>query len=247
MKEQNSLKEVCIITGASRGLGRALSLNLARQNCLAFLIARREMTSLVKEIEAKGGKAKAFRFNLAESNDLEQLMNDIFKQIDFENIKSITLINNAATLSPIAFSGNYQSQAAIDNLKVNCIAPIILSSVFIQQTKDFKGEKIIINISSVASKASFEGWSLYCSGKAALEMFSQTSGREQERLESGVKIYTIDPGALDTDMQYEVIKKDEKDFPAVAGFRQLCASGSLKNPNIAAQDIISFVEAKWKT
>jgi len=71
------------------------------------------------------------------------------------------LINNAGILSPITLAGNYNVKNAADNIKVNCLAPIVLSSIFIEKTKDFSGKKMIVNISSGAAKIPIKGWSLY--------------------------------------------------------------------------------------
>jgi len=241
-------KKVFIITGASRGIGRALSIEFADNDSLLFLIARSKINleKVIKEI-GQNACAKSISFDLREVRQLEKLMKDIFGQLDFKKIASISLINNAGIISPITPAGGFKLEDAVDNLKVNCIAPIILSDIFIRKTKDFKGKKIILNISSDAAKTPKEGLSLYCSSKSAVEMFSQCVSREQGRYKYGVKIYTFSPGVVDTDMFSELTKKTKEDLPNVDGYLWLSNSGSLEHPEKVAKEINRFIREKLDT
>ncbi|UCG34745.1 MAG: SDR family NAD(P)-dependent oxidoreductase [Candidatus Omnitrophota bacterium] len=241
-------KKVFIITGASRGIGRALSAELARSDSTLFLIARNKIM-LEKVIEEIGQNtcAKSILFDLRKTKQLEKIVEDIFMQVDFKEIESITLINNAGIISPITLAGGFKLEDAVDNLKVNCIVPIILSDIFIRKTKDFKGKKIILNISSDAAKTPKEGLSLYCSSKSAVEMFSQCVSREQSRYKYGVTIYTFSPGAVDTHMFSELTKKAKEDLPNVDSYVLLSNSGSLKHPRKVAKEINRFIREKLDT
>jgi len=242
---KNTSKKIFIITGATRGLGKELAFKLVSdKDASLFLIGRDKTKAIIQEIKDKGALVSGFVVDLVNAESLEKVMNEIFSLISFKNSGSIVLINNAATLFPINLAGNYSSISAINNMKVNCLAPIVLSAIFIEKTKEWSGNKLIINISSGAASIPIEGWSLYCSSKAAIEMFTQVVSKEQKRFESGVGIYSFDPGALDTDMQFEVRKKTKDEFPAVDNFIELCNSGALREPKEVASEIIDFVVKK---
>jgi benzil reductase ((S)-benzoin forming) len=236
-----NLKHIFIMTGASRGLGRALAEKLAGPDSVLFLISRGDMKPALKEFKNRGCQAHAFRFDLAKANQLEALVTKIFKTIDMKSARSITLINNAGMITPVGLAGNVDMGEAIKNLEVNAVAPIVLSHGFIRMIRRFKGRKLIVNISTGAARRPIEGWSLYCSAKAALEMFTQCAAKEQEL--AGVRVVSVDPGALDTDMQREIRRQSKKDFPLVGKFIEWHQTGILKSPQTAAEEIINTIKS----
>ena len=67
--------------------------------------------------------------------------------------------------------------------------------------ESYAGKKKILNISSGAAVNPYESWSLYCTSKAGVDMMTKVLSKEQKRLKKGVKIVSIYPGIVDTDMQ----------------------------------------------
>ncbi|MBU2541478.1 MAG: SDR family NAD(P)-dependent oxidoreductase [Candidatus Omnitrophica bacterium] len=238
--------KIFIITGVSKGLGNALARELSGKDSFLFLIARRDVKSLIKKIKGSGGDARGLICDLARLKQLERLMDRVFLKIKFKKISSITLINNAGIINPIAFAGSFLTKSAIMNLNVNCIAPLILSHLFIKKMRKFKAKKIIVNISSGAARKPFEGWSLYCSAKSAVEMFTKVVTNEQARYKNGVRIFSVDPGAIDTNMQFQIRNKSRKDFPCVKKFIDLKKTKALKTPEAVAGEIHAFINDKLK-
>lgn len=245
MKQKDkALKKVFIITGASGGLGRALVERLASERAVLFLITRRKAADIISAAADKGGYAKNIICDLTEARRLEGLMRGIFRNIDLKKTEAVILINNAGSIYPVSFAGNAPGKDVIDNLNVNCVAPVILSNAFIERTGSFKGPKLIVNISSGAANEPIEGWSCYCAGKAGLEMFSRSAAKEQSRYKSGVRICAIDPGAVDTKMQSRIRRSSKKDFPDVGKFIRFHKSGLLIRPETAAKKVADLICGK---
>ena len=225
-----------IITGASYGLGYSIAKILAKDNNHLHLVSR-TMNKKIEDELSKDAKITYYKFDLKETRKIANLMNQIFNNISFKS-DSIILINNAATLEPIKFSGNMNPNDIIDHININITSPTIMTSEFIKYLKSYKKSKKIINISSGAGKSPYAGWSLYCSSKASLDLFTQTVALEQDSLENGVKIVSFAPGIVETQMQTLIRAQDEKDLPLVDRFKELHNQNALLSPDYVA----SFIE-----
>jgi len=86
------------------------------------------------------------------------------------------------------------------------------------------------------------GWSLYCSAKACLDSFIRTLALEQGQEPHPFLALSIDPGVIDTEMQAGIRAEDRNDFPDLARFRELAASGALRPPAEVAERIRRIVQ-----
>jgi len=116
-----------IITGASKGLGRALALELAGPKSLLYLVARdidglHKIADLVKD---RGGYAKVLKFDLTESDNIEELANMIFNGKEDNQYSLIAMINNAGTIEPIDNVGNFNIEQIRRNVNINFLSPIL--------------------------------------------------------------------------------------------------------------------------
>jgi benzil reductase ((S)-benzoin forming) len=180
------------------------------------------------------------QFDLNDTEKLADLLSTIFKEIDSETVQKIVLFNNAGTLGEIGRTENLSVENITGAVHVNTIAPLILTSAFIRLTKDWAGEKKIINISSGAAQNPYYGWTIYCATKAALDMLTRTVATEQNAIENGVKIMSIYPGVVDTDMQTEIRKHTKEEFIDIDRFLTLKSSGSLADPTVVAEQIMQI-------
>ncbi|MBN2726594.1 SDR family NAD(P)-dependent oxidoreductase [Candidatus Mcinerneyibacteriota bacterium] len=226
-----------IITGASRGVGRALVHSLAYGNFVLHCIARTRLDDLAEEIEEKVGGIVTYPYDLSRLEGLPGLMETIFSHI--EEPEFVGLINNAAVLSPVGPLGKIESEKIGNAVNVNLSAPLILMNEFVRQSQILDCEKRILNISSGAGKHPYYGWSSYCSSKAGLDMASRVFAEEQkERKEAErVKILSLSPGIVDTDMQQHIRKQPRENFIYVGKFIEFHKSGALKKPEEVAEKI----------
>ena len=178
----------CLITGASRGIGRAIALRLAKRGRELLLHGRdREaLAETARLVEAQGGTPYPLCFDLSDENRVLELATTAGQRpLDL-------LVNNAGVtvVKPL-------EQLSLDEwrrtLAVNVTAPFLL----IQKLLPFMPEGgSIVNILSVAARTGFPQWSSYCMSKFALEGFSQ-SIREELR-SRGIRVINIYPAATDT-------------------------------------------------
>lgn len=230
-----------IITGASQGLGESIAENLLGNNNHLFCISRKKNDRLISKAKDNGVKIDYFKYDLNRIDDLETLMQDIFSKIEVQSARSIVLINNAGTVAPIRPISKCESAEVINNLNVNLVAPILLTSIFIKNTSSFNIEKRVINISSGAGKKPYYGWSCYCSSKAGLDLFTQCVGVEEESKEYPVKILSFAPGIIDTDMQKEIRHSNKEDFAQLERFLAFKEEGKLMSSEFVSSIITKLL------
>lgn len=232
---------VFIITGASRGLGNSIAKKLVEKNNYLFCISRKIDTNLISYAKEKQCKLDFFEFDLSNVYDIEKLMSSIFDKLKFTEIESISLINNAGTIAPVKPIENCKDSEIINNIHVNLLAPIILTSAFIKNLKTFEGNKKIINISSGAGKNPYYGWTNYCASKAGINLFTECVGVEQNRSVNPVKIVSLVPYIMDTEMQEEIRKTEKENFEQVERFREFKKDGKLLSVDFVAERVIKLL------
>lgn len=233
-----------IITGASKGLGKAIAKQLISKDNFIICISRSKNKELINFANSQKAKLNYYKFDLSKINEIQRLMNKIFSNIDIDSISSIILINNAGTLSPIKPIDKARPNEIIYNLNLNLIAPIILTEIFINITKKLNIEKRIINISSGAAIKPYYGWSCYCSSKSGLEMFTKCLAIEQNNSENPVKIISFIPGIMDTDMQTQIRSTTKENFIDLERFIGYKNEGKLSTPDYVASKIIEIINRK---
>ncbi len=186
-----------LITGASRGIGRAIAEKLANSQTTLLLHGRdrdalKETSGLA---EGKGARTTLLLYELNDQSQIEKMTATIGQEpLD-------ALINNAgvAIVKPL-------DSISLDEwnkiIAVNITAPFLLTQ---KLSANMKPGASIVNILSIAAKTGFANWSGYCMSKFALEGFSQ-SIREELR-PRGVRVINIYPAATDTEI-WEPIEGD---------------------------------------
>ncbi|MCX8129469.1 MAG: (S)-benzoin forming benzil reductase [Clostridia bacterium] len=233
-----------IITGTSRGLGESLAEKLLRDNNHIFCISRKKNEKLLSKAKACLVPLDYFEYDLKNVGELDWLSNAIFEKIDKSAAESLCLINNAGTVTPIKPVGTISSGEIANNLSVNLLSPMILTSLFIDFSRNMNIDKRVINISSGAGKKPFFGWGCYCSAKAGLDLFTQCVGLEQQDKEYPVRIISFSPGIIDTEMQKEIRSTKEEDFIQLERFINFKKEGKLLSPDYVADKVIRLVSGK---
>ncbi|MGH2359397.1 MAG: SDR family NAD(P)-dependent oxidoreductase, partial [bacterium] len=109
------------------------------------------------------------------------------------------IVNNASELGPTPMPtlDNYPWDELLHVLRINAVAPLHLIQLLLPQMRT-RGEGVIINVSSDAGVQAYPGWGGYGASKAALEHISRVLAAELDG--SGVRIYAVDPGDMNTEM-----------------------------------------------
>ena len=232
-----------IVTGTSSGIGEALAMHLLRIEEKVFCISRMSNQKLTELAANTGGWLRYFAADLTETSKLPDLLTEIFSAIDPNDVTSLTLINNAGVLEPVGQSGTLNNRETEIHFTTNLLAPAILINSFIGLSANFNIPKTIINISSGAASNPYPGWSNYCASKAAIDMLTRTIGMEQRNLPNPVRIFSLAPGIVDTNMQKTIRGTSKEQFPLRAKFDRLYAENKLSRPDDVAQKIISLLSS----
>jgi benzil reductase ((S)-benzoin forming) len=230
-----------IITGASRGIGEALTRKLIEPGNTLFAVSRTLNEDLVDLASSSNVPLFYHETDLSLREEAESFINAVFDKIQLTDYDRIVLINNAGMLEPVAPVKSIDFALAEKHLNLNLLTPMILSSVFLTKTDGLAIKKVILNISSGASFTAYSGWSVYCSSKAGLDMLTQVAGLEQNAEKQSVKVFALAPGIIETGMQELIRTTDESLFPERDKFIRLYEEGKLSNPDDIAQVIISTI------
>ncbi|CAM4052757.1 (S)-benzoin forming benzil reductase [Lederbergia lenta] len=234
---------VYLITGASKGIGLALSKELMSENNVLICVARTTNEELLQLGKEKECHIVFLEYDLVNIEGLEELIKTMVAHLP-ANPHSITLINNAGVVDPIGRTENNKAEGINKSITLNLTAPMVLSSAFIKHVKDYPIQKKIINISSGAGRNPYTGWSSYCASKAGLDHYTRVVSQEQDGEINGVKIISIAPGIIDTGMQEKIRSVDEKDFELVGRFIDYKEQGQLSSPEFTAQKLKRIIESK---
>jgi NAD(P)-dependent dehydrogenase (short-subunit alcohol dehydrogenase family) len=201
-----------LITGASRGLGRALARALVRDDWKLVIDARggAALESVAREL-GQLGDVTALPGDISDPEHRRALVEAAGGKIDL-------LVNNASALgpSPQPRLALYPPGELQRVFRVNVLAPVALIQLALPHMPE---GATIINVTSDAAVEAYEGWGGYGAAKAALEQITAVLGAENPDL----RVYAVDPGDMNTQMHQEAFPgEDISDRPppeeSVPGF-----------------------------
>jgi NAD(P)-dependent dehydrogenase (short-subunit alcohol dehydrogenase family) len=200
--------KVAMITGASKGLGRAIALAFAREGARLVICARGHagLRAVTAEIEALGAEVLPVQADASRKADVERLIalaEEKYKRID-------VLVNNAGTLgpSPMPYLADYPADDFLEVLRINVVGPLLVTQKVLAQMLQ-QGSGSIINVTSSAGRTGYPGWGAYGVSKFGVEGLSQTWAAELAG--TGVRLNWVDPGEMDTEMH--ALAVPECDYP----------------------------------
>jgi NAD(P)-dependent dehydrogenase (short-subunit alcohol dehydrogenase family) len=228
---------VALITGGSRGLGRALATDLVRDGW-HVIIDGRDATSLRAAAAEPGPRVTAIAGDVADPAHRAAL---VAAAAGHGNLD--LLVNNASALgpSPLPHLADHPLDAYEEVLRVNVVAPLGLVQEALPLLRRSGGA--VMNITSDAAVEGYEGWGGYGSSKAALEQMSHVLAVE----EPAIRIWWVDPGDMRTRMHQDAFPgEDISDRPepdtVLPAFRRLLderpASGRIR-----ASDLLAGVQS----
>ncbi|WP_042454027.1 SDR family NAD(P)-dependent oxidoreductase [Neobacillus dielmonensis] len=186
-----------MITGASKGLGKALTLAFAKEGARLAICSRssESLQELKEQVERMGAEVLAVTADISKSRDVERfiaLTEEKFGHID-------VLINNASILgpSPMPLLLDYPEDDFAEVLFVNAVSPFLVTRRVIPGMLE-RNQGSIINVTSEAGHTGYAGWGAYGVSKFAVEGLTQTWA--DELCETNVRINMVDPGEMDTEM-----------------------------------------------
>jgi short-subunit dehydrogenase len=188
----SDLPRRALITGASRGIGKATALALAKADFELALVSRSldNLKSTMAEIESMGIQAKAYDLDLSDLESIQPKLAHIVE--DFGPFQ--VLINNAG----MGYTG-FLSSTPLEDWKA--VIDLNLTSVFeaikaILPSMRAAGGGTIVNVASIAAKSGFPDWGAYTVSKAGLAALSKVLAAEERS--HGIRVVTVYPGAVNT-------------------------------------------------
>tara|TARA_Y100000814_G_scaffold14018_1_gene10365 strand:+ start:291 stop:998 length:708 start_codon:yes stop_codon:yes gene_type:complete len=182
-----------LITGASKGIGKAAAETFAKAGWDLLLLARSKERLQVLSEELRASGAQVF-FECIDLSDPNQIQEGLKKLLS-NGLDPSVLINNAG----VAWTGDLTSMPLE---KWNWVMQMNLTSIFqicsLMVPLMRKNRGLIINVSSHAARNSFPQWGAYCVSKAALESFSKCLAEEERKF--GVRTCTLTLGAVNSDL-----------------------------------------------
>jgi NAD(P)-dependent dehydrogenase (short-subunit alcohol dehydrogenase family) len=191
-----------IVTGASRGLGRALAERLATEGARVVGVARGEgeLTAAMAAIRARGGVAHAVVADIADKDAVARIAGAAAALVGPIDV----LVHNASTLGPVPLrlllDTACEDLAAV--LETNLVGPFRLTKL-VAGPMVLRGDGVVIHISSDAATSAYPRWGAYGAAKAAQDHLSRILAAELDG--TGVRVLAVDPGEMDTVMHAAAI------------------------------------------
>lgn len=221
----NIQKQGALITGASRGLGRALAEALAARGAKVALVARAAgpLADVAAGIRARGGIAHAIAADISDQAAVHRIAGQAQGLIGDIAIA----IHNASTLGPtplrLLLDTECEDLAAV--LETNLVGPFRLTKT-LAGAMALRGGGVIVHVSSDAAVEAYPRWGAYGIAKAAQDHLSRILAAELDG--TGVRVLAVDPGEMDTAMHAAAIPDADR--------------AALQRPEHVAARIVAMIE-----
>lgn len=179
-----------LVTGATRGVGEALTLKFAKKGYVVCALARtrNQLNSLVEKCGSD--KVIPFEVDVSKKEQVEEAITTIQRDYGVPDV----LVNNAGVVENVSFAE--QDVAMIDRIVDVNLKGTLYVTRYLIPGMIARGSGRIINVSSVAGTRGIPGQAVYCASKFGMNGFADTLA--QELLKNGILVTTICPGAIDT-------------------------------------------------
>lgn len=202
MTRQPQPSSGALIVGASRGLGRALALELAERGVAVALVARgREaLDATAADIRVSGGRVHPIPADIADKRAPYRIAAEAFEALGAIDL----LVHAASTLGPVPLRPllDLECEELEDVLAVNVVGPFRLTKI-VAASMAMRRSGTIIQISSDAATEAYPTWGPYGASKAAGDLLTRTLGAELAPY--GVRCLAVDPGEMNTQMHADAI------------------------------------------
>lgn len=234
--------ETAIITGASKGLGAALAKLFLESGINVVGISRTDNTKLYACAKENNADYNYVACDLSEKASIQKAMEGLDETLFKDNsVSKVYLINNAGLVDPIDRAENIEIDDLMRQVHVNTVAPMILTNHFLEKASENNVQLIAAIVTSGAAVKPKYGWSVYCSTKASMNMYTQTVALEQMEQETEHAIIAFSPGVMDTGMQKTIRASSEGAFKDVESFRALKENNQLKDADIIGGVLIDIL------
>lgn len=238
INKEMAKNKLYIVTGSSKGIGEALVKQLlADPENYVIGIARSQHSF-------SDSRFTALTLDLTDMQEILDNLDHIFPSGDYQEI---VLVNNAGWIGEIQHLGKVTPESIQRIFMLNTISPTVLMNAFIKTYGNQKDiNRMIVNISSGAAKKTIDGWACYSASKAAVNMLSEAAAAEARLDQTGIRIFSVAPGVVDTAMQQDIRSADAASFSSLSRFVELKEKQQLSSPSFAAGKIVELIQNAHK-
>ena len=192
--------KVCLITGSSRGLGRALALEFGRRGAKLVINSRassqKDLAEVERQLREQGAEVLSTVADVSSRADVERLSGEALARFGHVDV----LVNNASDLgpTPMPYLIDYPIDAFDKVIRTNMLGPFMLTRALVGQMIGRQSGSII-NVSSDAGVVGYAAWGAYGVSKSALDQLMRTWAAELDG--TGVRVNNVDPGDMNTAMK----------------------------------------------
>lgn len=208
-----------VITGGSKGIGKHLALNLAKNNKDVLIIGRSK--SCLQKTSTLSNKIQFLQADVSLPEEREKICRYLQN-----NSQISALVHNAGIINPITSIDNLTEESWNKCFATNLNAPLFLSKSLKNKLHNGK----ILHIGTKAAYFPIVGWSAYCTSKAALAMLNKCWQIEND----SIAVTSVMPGIIDTDMQKIIRESTYMDNDKHEFFMQLHKEKKLIKPEVVA-------------
>lgn len=233
--------DTAIITGTSKGLGSSVAKLFLESGINVIGVSRTNNDKLYEYAKENHVHYHYVACDLAEKASVQKACESINKVLFEDDLSRIYLVNNAGLVDPIERSQNIEPDDLIKQVHVNTIAPMILTNYFIKKASENNVRLITAMVTSGAAENPKYGWSVYCSTKASINMYTKTVAIEQAEEGGEHRIIAFNPGVMDTGMQETIRTSSQGAFKDVENFRALKENNQLKKTELIGGVLIDIL------
>lgn len=216
-----------IITGTSKGIGKAIAEN--------YLALGEQVTGIGRNHTISHPNYTALVSDLSKPEDVEQISFSDFGE------EPVIFIHNAGILGQVDYFEKLPSDELTGVMQVNLFAGAAILQKLLKQLPKTHAFKSIF-ISSGAGKTPIASWAAYCASKAAVDLFCQTIQVEEAQLgRTGFHCLAVAPGVVDTAMQETIRSTNPSSFSDVGRFLEYKNTNQLYTPELVAKKLYKLV------
>lgn len=234
-------QQLFVLTGASRGMGAAMAMQLLSPSHELLCISRHDNPALAKRASQLKAHLTQWKLDLAQGADAADQLAAWLGQQDGTAFESATLINNAGVILGVAPLHAVKGEDLTRSIRVGLEAPLLLTSAFLHATRTWRAKRRVLNISSGLGRRPMASQAAYCAAKAGLDHFTRCVALEEAGQANGARICSLAPGVIDTDMQTHLRATAPADFPDQSDFASLKANHQLSSPSEAAKRVLAWL------
>lgn len=234
MSELND--QTYLVTGASKGIGRALSLELANHGARVVLLSRasKALDETLADVKSSAPSSFAVACDLSEPSSIDAAVRHILAEVS----ELHGLVHNAGDIHPIKPLLGSSTSDWTRSMMVNLVGVQHLTQAMASLLQGEHRTRVT-TISSGAALRPLASWSAYCTAKAGLDMWTRCLAEEGGQ--HNITAVSVAPGIVDTGMQTAIRSASPEDFPLLENFVGYHENGQLADAETVAKALYGLI------